>query len=540
MEVGIRFRVLVALGATAALALTASACTKSDGRGLADRKTQRITVETVFDTKTLDPARVYDQTGRAATKAVYDTLMTFSPDNLQTPIPDLASGFTQSDDMMEFTFTLDKGRVFSDGSPVTADDVVFSLKRLQGIGATASPLLEDMVINKLDELTVEIITGIPCPALPAILTTPATAIVSKSLVEANGGTMDAQDGAEDFLNKTSAGSGPYMLEWVDPLAEIILVKNPRYNGPQKPTYEKVIFQNADTATQVRHLGSGLAQVAAGLEAEQATQLPEGIELHSTPSATIVYLVLPADPSLSMIASNPRTWDAVKYALDYEELRAVGSHEAIQASGMIPFMISGHLPLGEAPTRDLEAAKEAARDAGLDKTTLTLSYPNNTDPEGLSLTRLAALIQVQLAEAGIAVELDPLHFVDAIDAYRGHRQVMGLWYWNTDYLDPTSYLAFGPGQTVAERIGWKLDADPSIVDLIVKATTTPDPTIRKDVLSSWARRMNDDGPFIPLVEPAMSIGYHPSVTGVHYNPVWLINVANLGYDESRDTTEDGTP
>jgi len=486
-----------------------------------------ITIDMAFDIRTLDPARMYEVSAQAVLKAMYDTLLTFSDEDTTTPIPSLATEFTTSDDLMEFTFTLDEHRTFADGTTVTADDVVFSLKRLQGIGSTPAFLLDGIVIKKIDRNTVKLITSEPCPALPAILATPSLGIVSRSQVEANGGVTNSADQAEEYLNSVSAGSGPYTLVEYVPDTTVILAKNPFYDGPQSPVYDKVVFRNADPATQKAHVEAGQAQVALGLAGEDAASLAEGIELAVVPSATVVFLFLNGNPLVSPLTPKPQVIDAVRAALDYPALVSLAGGGATQAAGLIPSAFPGTLSSKDATVRNLALARQYAEDAGLGDQTITLSYPNDIDPTGLSLDALAQQIQAQLAQAGITVDLAPAPFETEIDAYRGGEEEIGLWYWNPDYLDPATYLIFSPGRTLGMRAGWTSEGHPPITDLVIKGSTTNDPLTRRHIFETWAQQMNEFSPFIPLIQPAANIAHHPSVTGIHYNPVWILNVAALG-------------
>jgi len=514
--------VLPAILILAACSTTSSPTTSAP----ASANTAQIVIDTTFDIKTVDPGREYEPTGQILVKALYDTLLTFADADTTTVIPDLAT-YTVNADATHFTFTLQPGRVFSDGTPVTADDVVFSLQRLAGMAGNPSFLLKGVTVTKVDDKTVQMTTEESSPALPAILATPSAGILNSTLVKANGGTTDATDAAESYLNKTSAGSGPYTLETLDIASQAVLIKNPMYNGPQTPTYDKVILRNVEPATQKMNVERGDSQVALGLSGDQVTTLATTVKLESTPSATVVFLLLNQDPSVSTVTSNPVFVKAVKQAIDYKGLLELAGKGASQATGPIPSVFLGALPSNEALTFNLDAAKAAITAAGLANQKITLSFPNDIDPTGLSLNNLAQRIQQQLAAAGITVDLAPAPFATEIDPYRTGKEQMGLWYWNPDYMDPANYLAFGPGQTVGLRAGWQAGANPAIEDLVSKGYTTSDQAARTKIFEQWGAAMNADSPFIPLIQPGSNVAHSPSVTNVYYNPTWLINVAGLG-------------
>ena len=522
-----RLMAFTALAAGAAIALSACAGpSATTGSSPAPADTSQIVIDTTFDVKTIDPGREYEPTGQILDKALYDTLLTFADNDTTTVIPDLAN-YTANDKLTEFTFTLADGRVFSDGSPVTADDVVFSLQRLAGMKSPPSFLLDGVTVTKVDDKTVKLTTKDSAPALPAILATPSAGIVNATVVKANGGTTDAKDGAETYLNSHSAGSGPYTLDSLDVASQAVLVKNPAYNGPQKPTYDKVILRNVEPATQKMNVERGDSQIALGLSGDQVTSLAAGVKLASTPSATVVFLLLNADPAINQLTAKPEFVKAAKQAIDYKSLLELAGAGAVQATSLVPTGFLGALPADQALAFDLDAAKAGVAAAGAQGQTITLSFPDDIDPTGLNLANLAQRLQQQFQAAGITVELAPAPFATEIDPYRSGKEQMGLWYWNPDYLDPANYLAFGPGQSVGLRAGWKADAAPDIAALVTKGYTTGDQTARQALFEQWGKAMNDESPFIPLIQPASNVAYQPSVTNVYYNPTWLINVAGLG-------------
>ncbi|MCL1898206.1 MAG: ABC transporter substrate-binding protein [Micrococcales bacterium] len=486
----------------------------------------QIVIDTTFDIKTIDPAREYEPTGQILVKALYDTLLTFADDDTTQVIPDLAN-FEVNDDATEVTVTLIEGRVFSDGSPVTADDVVFSLQRLQGLKGNPSFLLDGVTIEKVDDMTAKLTSDEPAPALPAILATPSLGIVNSKVVIENGGTTDESDAAEAYLQTNPAGSGPYVLEKLDVATEAVLVKNPAYNGPQNPTYETVILRNTEPATQKMNVERGDSQVALGLSGDMVESLADNVSLESVPSATVVFLLINANPAVSELTANPDFVKAVKAALDYQSLLEIAGRGAGQANGLVPSVFLGALPPEKALQFDEAAATQLADAAGAAGQKVTLSFPNDIDPTGLNLTTLAERVQDQLGKVGIEVDLAPAPFATEIDAYRDGKEQIGLWYWNPDYMDPANYLAFGPGQTVGLRAGWEAGANPAIEELVNKGYTTSDTEARRGIFEDWGVKMNEEGPFVPLIQPGSNVAYQPSVTNVYYNPVWLINVAGLG-------------
>ena len=110
----------------------------------------------------------------------------------------------------------------------------------------------------------------------------AFSIVDSVLIRENGGT-DAEDAAtvdtaEAFLNQTSAGTGPYMLERWDPQVETVLVRNPNWRG-ELPYFDRIIITNIpEPATQKIALEAGDIDLALDLTSDQITGLENNPEI----------------------------------------------------------------------------------------------------------------------------------------------------------------------------------------------------------------------------------------------------------------------
>ena len=123
---------VIAIGAVALLALAGCSGGNSANTGGDSAGSDSLVIDTAFSIETTDPGHTYDPTGNMIAKALYETLVDFEGSDVSTPVPGLAS-WEQNDEATEFTFTLEGDRVFSDGSPIEAKDVVFTLQRIQVI-----------------------------------------------------------------------------------------------------------------------------------------------------------------------------------------------------------------------------------------------------------------------------------------------------------------------------------------------------------------------------------------------------------------------
>jgi len=178
-------------------------------------------------------------------------------------VPALAKSWDISDDKKTYTFYLREGQKFSDGEPLTADDVVFSFKQLafnKKIEADMRDLLtidgELPEVEKVDKYTVRFET--PAVFGPFIRTVGGVMIYPKHKLEGISaeefnsawGQDVAKENPEDIV-----GAGPYRLKEFVPEQKVVLERNPYYymrgpNGVQLPYLDEyVVLKVEDTDAQ---------------------------------------------------------------------------------------------------------------------------------------------------------------------------------------------------------------------------------------------------------------------------------------------------
>ena len=211
----------------------------------------------------LDPALLYTVDGACLAVNSFAGLYTHAADG--TLQPELATGYTVSDDGLTYTFTLREGLAWSDGEPLTAEDFVYSWQRAAdpANGAVYSYLYsviagygteEGLAVSASEDglsFTVEL--AAPCPYMLDLAAFPAFYPVPQHCVEAAEGYLN-EDGSllDPGAWATEAGfvtSGAYTLESWTHDESMVYVKNPNYWNAQSVTMERLEFMlSADDAT----------------------------------------------------------------------------------------------------------------------------------------------------------------------------------------------------------------------------------------------------------------------------------------------------
>lgn len=489
-----------------------------------------LVVDTAFQLKTADPGRMFEPTGLLIDHAMYATLLTFTGDDVKKPVPDLAESYTASTDGKVYTFKLRKNAVFSDGTPVTSADVVFSLNRVKNVKGNPSFLMDGITVTAPDASTVVLTSATPNPAIPFIVPNSALGILNSKAVKAAGGSdaagADKTDTAEAALNKKSEGAGPYILDSYSTTTQVKMTANPKYWGTA-PKYQTIIVRNVQANVQKLNVLKGQSQIAVDLSPAQAQGLGSSVQTVSGASPNVFFLFTNNSATVSKTTSNPDFQEAVRYGVDYDSLVNLAGTGAVQANGIIPTMFLGSLAAGTGVKRDVARAKAALAKSGLTNPTVKLSYPSDIQVNGLNFGDLAARVQANLKEIGITVTLAPASVQTALDTYRGGKEEMGLWEWGPDYPDPGDYLNFLPGQVVGKRANWLAGQSPALEALGTKAAATIDDATRVTQYTEIQKMMNQAGPIMPLIQPAQILVAANSVKNVKANALWLVDLSELG-------------
>jgi peptide/nickel transport system substrate-binding protein len=530
LSVGRASRIAVAAVATAAL--TTGCTAAGSGGSSSGGSTDTLTVNTSFVIKNIDPAMEYEATGALTVNALYDNLVTFKGSDVGEPVPELAESYTASEDATTFTFKLRDDAVFSDGTPVTAEDVVFSLNRLQNLKGSPSVVVTGLSFAAEDESTVVVTSETANPNVPTILAMPSAGIVNSKVAQEHGATdgPDAakKDSATAYLDENPAGSGPYLLESFDPSSQIVLKANPEYWG-EEPEFSRVVITNMDVQNQKLTVSKAKdATIALDLSGSALEGLPDSLQ-QSGAQDTYYFLTLHQDPSVDDVTSNLDFVRALRASIDYDGVAALFGDNAQPAAGVVPPAFPGALPDDEAQVQDLDAAKQHLVDAGLDDPKVTLMYPS-ISYRGVDLGTIAAKVQGDAKKAGITVELNPQPIAAFLDAQSGGKVAMRFSPQSLNYPVAASLVNnLAPGQSTAVSTGWTVDnATPAAIKAGEDVLSTLDPTAQVDALQEWQRVLNTDSPYIPLAYNAGTLVATSDLTNAEYSPAgWQLDVAAVG-------------
>lgn len=212
--------------------------------GLSQGKTLVVGIDS--DALTLDPGNFRHRETETILRNMYDGLVTRTPG--MEIVPELAVSWERVSDT-EWVFYLRDGVTWHDGTPFTADDVVFTVERtvkegrIAGMTSPRKGLLDPVTdAVALDRLTVKLITSVPYPALLAFL--PHTLIVPKHYVEAVG---------DAYFAENPVGTGPFRFVRWDKGTQIVMERYEGYYGgsPAIPRWARPGWSGSSSGSSPR-------------------------------------------------------------------------------------------------------------------------------------------------------------------------------------------------------------------------------------------------------------------------------------------------
>lgn len=281
-------------------------------------------------------------------------------------------------------FNLRPNVKFSDGTPFTADDVVFSLNRANGKGSNMLAYFSTVkAIRKVSDTRVEIDTQRVDPLLATKWG--SLGMMSKAWAEKNNATnvADMTKAEEGFANRNAMGTGPFVLKERKDGERTVLVRNPNWwDKPEHNLDEVVYMPIANPSTRVAALRSGNIDMVYEVPPSDVESLKKdaSVKVMEGGETRVIFLgfnqELPELPESNVKGKNPfqdkRVREAIYRSIDVQAIRrAVMRGQSVPTALLVAPVINGYdKDLDKRPAMlKPEEAKKLMADAG---------YPNGFD------------------------------------------------------------------------------------------------------------------------------------------------------------------
>ncbi len=349
---------------------------------------QTIRIANQGDALSLDPHSLNESLQLSTTANVYETLTGRNKDLSLAPL--LATSWKQTSPSV-WRFELRKGVQFHDGTPFTADDVLFSLARAGGDGSDMKSNTNDIKeVRKVNDHTVDIETKAPFPVLPDVLST--VMIMSKKWCIENKAEkpVDRRKGIENTASFKANGTGPFRVRERQPNVRTVFVRNGTYWGKIEGNVQEVIFTPiANPATRVAALISGEIDVMEPIPVQDIPRVNASPTARAVVGPELRTIFLGMDQKRdellysSVKGKNPFKDKRVRQAF-YQAIDIVGIQKTVMRGASRPTALMvgpGIVGWNEAQDKrlpfDQEASKKLLADAGYPNGfEVTMNCPND--------------------------------------------------------------------------------------------------------------------------------------------------------------------
>ena len=448
---------------------------------------QMLTIDAPNDAATLDPHLQWDADSYGVYRNIFDNLLT--RDATGKIVPQIATAWRFVDDThVEFDIRPDVK--FQDGTPLAAEDVVFSIKRITN-PAFKSPQLSqfDQIADAqaLGSAKVHLTMKTPYPVLLAQLV--KLSIVPKAYVE--------RVGDQEF-NLKPLGSGPYKLREWQKGVQVTLDANASY-WRGKPPFGTVIFRAVpDVSTRVADLKTGRADLIRLLPPDEAIALRSDARLAvlTVPTERVGYLFINAQAGPT---TDVRVRRAIAHAIDKQALVEAllqGFGKPVNSIGAEP--IFGYVPAIAGYDYDPAKARALIKDAGAEGAAITFLTSPAYD------RRVVEAIQQMINDVRLKAEIVVLDQATFLRRRQGMPAdagglALGVWSCACQDADGTIFPLFRSGST------WSKYSNPTYDAAVDAARSTLDEAKRLAEYRKAYEILREDVPGLGLYQAFASYG-----------------------------------
>jgi peptide/nickel transport system substrate-binding protein len=476
-----------------------------------------VTLNTVQIFGTIDPAKISDYTDYMASANLYDGLANVDPKG--DLVPELASSWDVSPDASIVTFHLRPDAKFQDGSPVEAEDVVYSVDRLlkinQGPANLFAGVLKPGSVVAVDAKTVKF--NLSKTFSPFLATVPAIRIVNSKLVKANAGADDGQT----WLATHVASAGPYTLKSWDRGTGMIIDRDPNYyRGWGEGAIDEVRFVITNDEATVRSMAaSGELTMSSQFQSpdtyDALAKMPR-FKIVKGETAVAFYLKLNTKVAPT---DDVHIRKALALATDYDTLRSAILPGG-PLTGPLPNTFAADYLDTPAPKFDLEAAKaEIAKSAyaGKSDIPLNLTYVSSAKFE----EEMALLMQSNLQQIGFKVSLsgEPWNRVTEIASKIETTPAVTEVFFGPTYPSPDSmFYAQYDSKSVGTWASMEWVQNPQVDKMIEAARATGDVAAQAKIYKDLQKTLIDDQVDVFLETQAVRHAMDKCLDGYAYVPM----------------------
>ena len=421
------------------------------------------------------------------TKAIYTYLVQVDPAGIITG--DVASSWSANADATEWTFEIRDDILFSDGTPLTADDVVFSYQTVMANEESTQRTYVRVIdtIEKVGDNSVKI-----------TVTAPNSAFLNSSASYL--AIVPAASYDPELFKTSPIGAGPYRVVNFNGTDTVQLTANTNYYKGT-PSIQNVTVQNiGDQTTRLVGLQSGQIDVAMLDGNNVRIAESAGLVVDSVPSSRVTYLGYNLrSPKLA----SPQLREAISFAID----RNAMVQTLLQGLGDPIFQLVTPTVVGydasiPVPQQDIQRARDLIAASGYNGEEILFEYPASAYvpvPD-----QVAQAVQAYLVEVGLNVKLEAVANSTFLTNWL-NKELKEMW------LFSATTVSLDGGRTFAFMINnIRTFEDDALVALQATQDGETDPAVRLGMLGDISRTINENSYYTPMFAQTWNFVHSPDV------------------------------
>ena len=456
----------------------------------------------------LDPALVDDGESAKVMINIYEGLLQYNKDSTKVE-PSLAKKWDVSEDGLTYTFYLQEGVKFHDGTDFNAEAVKFNIDRQIPPQATPDMAYGSFVygsvksVEVVDNYTVKInLTDPSTPFLNNLAMVMSAPMVSPKALQDN----------NNNVNQTPVGTGPYkFVSWAKD-ENIVLVRNDEYWG-EKALTKNVIFKFIkDNSARVVALNNGEADMIDGIDATVVDQITgAGNKVFQAPGMNINYM---AYNTSKAPFNDAKARQAVSQAINVPELvDSLYQGYSETATSILPTFMEGYDKSITQVAYDPAASAEALKAAGITNVHI-ITYTNPRPYNAATGQALAEAIQGYLSKVGVTATIDSFDWTTYKEKVKAGDYDICFYGWIGDNGDPDNFMYLlaheDPTMNVARY------ANPEFNNLIKEGIKAPAGPERDKIYTELEKIAAAEAVWLPISHAETLAAYRPNVQNFLYH------------------------
>lgn len=512
-----RVKNIMALALVAALVLTgcgSSTASKTE----APKASDTLIFAQGAEPRGLDPALVDDGESAKVMINIYDGLLKYNKDSTKVEAS-LAKSWDVSADGLSYTFHLQEGVKFHDGTAFDADAVKFNIDR-----QLPPKVTEDMAYASFVYGSVKDVQVVDKKTVKVNLTAPSTPFLSNLAMVMSAPIVSpkALTDSKNNVNQAPVGTGPYkFVKWAKD-ENIVLVRNDEYWGTKALTKNVIFKFIKDNSARVVALNNGEADMIDGIDATVVKQITDaGNKIFKAPGMNINYMAFNTSKAPF---NDQKVRTAVAQSVNVPELvKSLYQGYSEPATSILPTFMEGYDKSVSQVAYDAAAAATAIKAAGLTKVHM-ITYTNPRPYNTATGQSLAEAIQGYLSKVGITTTMDSFDWTTYKQKVKAGDYDIAFYGWTGDNGDPDNFMYLLSHEDPTMNIAHYKNVE--FNKLIAKGIETPAGAERNAIYTQLEKVAAADSAWLPISHAQTLCGYRADVHDFYYHMTGVAPLAGV--------------